>query len=41
MDIIAIVTAIENGDLMVVLNSLNEEALYLLAEEITWDCDEV
>lgn len=40
MDINVIISAIEDGDPVAVLTSLNEEALYLLAEEITWDCDE-
>lgn len=40
MDIYALLDFVENGDVASVLRNVGEEALSLLAEEITWDCDE-
>lgn len=41
MDIYALLDFVDAGDVASVLRNISEEALSLLAEELTWDCDEV
>lgn len=40
MDIYDLIDFVAAGDVSAVLRNISEEALNLLAEEITWDCDE-
>lgn len=40
MDIYDLIDFVDAGDVSAVLRNVGEEALSLLAEEITWDCDE-
>jgi len=41
MDIYQLIDFVDSGDVAAVLRNIGEEALSLLAEELTWDCDEV
>ena len=40
MDIYQLLDFVDVGDITNILRNISEEALNLLAEEITWDCDE-
>lgn len=40
MDIFGLIEFVDAGDVASVLRNVSEEVLYLLAEELTWDCDE-